>query len=112
MDKYMLNAFFFELLKLAFKHSEEAKRWGNPVAWLQEQVCLYHDRLIQRVDELPPGEGMEWRLNNAGLKLLVRKDHKRGKPIFIIAGDQVDLYPMFAAEARLIIRKCGYERRQ
>jgi hypothetical protein len=104
MDEYRIRMFFYELIRLSLRYNYT--RMGSPVSGLIEQMCLCNEPFVKRIAGDKTKESHEFRLNEAGLKMLwrVHKDHL----IIKIAGDQVDMYEGFVEEARKLVRRFGF----
>lgn len=104
LDEFRIRNFFWQLIRLSLRY--DYTRMGSPVSGLIEQMCLYNDQFVKRIMGDKTRQSHEFRLNDAGLKMLwrVHKDHL----IIKIAGDQVDMYEDFVIEARKLVRKCGF----
>ena len=104
MDEYRIRNFFWQLIRLSLRY--DYTRIGSPVSGLIEQMCLYNDKFIARIMGDRTRESHEFRLNEAGLKMLWRVHNDR--LIIKICGDQVSMYIEFVEEARKLVRKCGF----
>lgn len=101
-----IRAFFNEIIRLS--HSlimmEEAIAGGGyPLSGLVNNFTSRGNRLVKEIMDDTSGEGYEFRLNNAGLKLYWRLDHEHDLLKVSIGGDQAKNYPRFVAAVRQII---------
>ena len=114
MDRYRLEHFFFELIKLGIKHPGRPN-FGSPISWLLEQMCIRHTQFLDRICNDFSQESNECRLNNAGLKMYWRVDKREdnGWREFkcSISGDQAKDYPEFVYAAKTLIKQYGYQKR-
>jgi len=113
MDKFMLKQFFHELLELSYNDLRPG--WGNPCSHLLQVMCVRQEPFLDEIMGDYTNESHEFRLNNAGLKMhwRTRRDgtyHGSDREFKVyISGDQAREYPMFVAQAKLLIAKYKYE---
>lgn len=104
-----LVSFFMWLMKQSLR-SEYAKEMtgGHACNGLSEDLVLCGiQSFVERVSE---GDGTEYRLNGAGLKLYIRTNKASNKVRVAIGGDQASYYPTFvdAVEHEIERRNLNY----
>lgn len=105
--KFKLKNLFWQLLRLSNQYRDPG--YGDPCSGLLEQMCMYQESFLACFINAKDThcDSHEYRLNEAGLKLIWMK-HK-GRLWMDIAGDQKECYPMFVAAAIETLRMYGFK---
>ena len=114
MDMWKLKRFFCELIELSYSNPGRPG-FGNPMSWLIEQMCVYQEKFLKRIEGDYTGHSHECRLNNAGLKLyweVVRDPNDWRLFTCSIGGDQAKDYPDLVEKANALIKKYNFQRRR
>jgi hypothetical protein len=114
LDKFGLKSLFHEMIRLAVEDmrapQSESARMGFGCKKLMDDMCLRQDALLNRIMGDYSTDSHEYRLNEAGLKMLWRMNRDdKDNPRFlcVICGDQVDYYKVLTEQLRSLIRQRG-----
>jgi hypothetical protein len=103
VDKHNLWHLLRDIIMVSLKATPSEVAFGHPCSNLIDEVVtrglgVVTDKLIE---SLPEGTSM--RINGAGLKLYIRRDH------ISVGGDQASEYPDTVDAIKTAIRKAGLE---
>lgn len=108
-DKFKLKHFFWELCQIGVNDHAKHPTFGFATSKLMEDMFTRQEQLLDRMLNDYTGEGHEYRLNGAGLKMYwrMRKDGDKRHWVCSISGDQAKDYPFFMMGARQMIKNYG-----